>query len=58
MTKIVTATGLVRVEYHGQVWFDRPGYTEVVFQRLIIHHEEQFKQAVLREGSSSAERDG
>lgn len=42
MTKTATSTGLVRVEYHGQVWFDNPGYTEVVFQRLHIEHEYGF----------------
>lgn len=38
MTKTVTSTGLVRIECHGQVWFDTPGYTEIVFPRLHIEH--------------------
>lgn len=43
MTKTVTNTGLIRVEYHGQVWFDNPGHTEIVFQRLYIEHSYDFK---------------
>lgn len=42
MTKTVTSTGLVRIEYHGQVWFDNPGHTEVVFQRLHIETNHAF----------------
>ena len=36
MKRTVTETGLVRIEYHDQVWFELPGYTEIIFTRIHI----------------------
>lgn len=49
-------TGLIKVEVHGQVWFERPGVTEVLFPRLIIHTEINFNDPFI-EDSSRVKRD-
>lgn len=60
MTKTQTSTGLVRIEYHGQVWFERPGVTEIIFKRLHIEQIHVFPKegAIAQYHLSSPGRNG
>lgn len=56
MNKVITSTGLVRVECQGQVWFERPGYTEIIFPRIHIEHRyELSSEGIFREDSKSSQ---
>lgn len=51
-------TGLVRIECHGQVWFESPGRTEIIFKRLHIeHHYELSPKGFIGEDSESSQQD-
>ncbi len=55
MKKTVTDTGLVRIEYHDQVWFEQPN-TVRLFTRIHIEHSyERSPEGIFRENNKAPE---